>query len=61
MYLQELKKLVNDERQKEEYKKHDCFVMALLSHGNRGNIFAFDSEEVSPNFFVPQSFVYSTK
>ncbi len=37
---------VDTERQNPEMKNYDCFVMAILSHGNRGSIYGVDTEKV---------------
>ncbi len=45
--LQELKKLIDQERQRDDLKNHDCFVMVMMSHGFEGKIISgYDSRKV---------------
>ena len=47
LYLQEIVQNVEAESQNPYLKEYDCYVMAILSHGNRGVIYGMDTERVS--------------
>ena len=50
LYLQEIVQNVETESQNPFLKEYDCFVLAILSHGNRGVIYGIDTERVSSSF-----------
>ena len=43
---------VEAESQNPFLKEYDCYVMAILSHGNRGVIYGMDTERVSVKIVI---------
>ncbi len=46
-FPQEIVQNIYAERQNPDLKRYDCFIMVILSHGNRGVIYGMDTERVS--------------
>ena len=51
-FLQEIVQNVEAESQNPYLKDYDCYVMAILSHGNRGVIYGMDTERVSVKIII---------